>query len=278
MRRFILGLVLVTLAFPVWADEASKQAREAKKAAKAEAKQQKSEDEGVFYTNGRMDFVKVEDMRGSELKDRAPQHPATINLDQMKNSLLSITVSDKDLLKKSPDIIQVFNEKAVGFLAPIMVKAFSKAQPNQKVVLSWLTKDPLFILRNDRIVIAECWIKDDQLHMKFNKLLAKLVGDTDKKGDFDDIVGRAKGLRIKLLPSAVIAVTGKNNTEAVISLNGDFSGLNAPDIVAGSNVDPKARAQRTIKDRLSDLDQLRKDKMVTEAEYQVKRKALLDSL
>lgn len=278
MRRLVMALLLVTLAFPVWADSASKQAREEKKAAKADAKQQRFEDEGVFYTNGRMDFVKVEEMKKGEIKDRAPQHPATISLDQMKNYLLSIMVADKDLLKKSPEIVQVFNEKSVGFLAPILVKAFSKVQPNQMVVLSWLTKDPMFILRNDRIVIAECWVKDDQLHLKFNKLLAKLVGDTDKKGDFDEIVGRAKGLRIKLLPSSVIAVTGKNGTEAVISMNGDFSGLGTPDAVAGSNSDPKARAQRTVKDRLTDLDQLRKDKMVTEGEYQTKRKALLDSL
>lgn len=278
MHRFVLALVLVTLAFPAWADDASKQARAEKKAAKAEAKQQRFEDEGIFYTNGRMDFVKVQEMKGRELKDRAPQHPATISLDQMKNFLLSLTVADKDLFKKSPDIVQVFNEKSVGFLAPILVKAFSKAQPNQMVVLSWLTKDPLFIIRNDRIVIAECWVKDDQLHMKFNKLLAKLVGDTDKKGDFDEIVDRSRGLRIKLLPSSVIAVTGKNSTEAVISMGGDFSGLGTPDTVVGSNADPKARAQRTVKDRLTDLDQLRKDKMVTEGEYQTKRKALLDSL
>lgn len=278
MRRFVLGVVVVALALPVWADPASKLAREEKKAAKAAAKQEKFEGEGIFYTNGRMDFVKVEDMKGSEVKERAPQHPATIGVDQMKNYLLSVTVTEKDLLKKSPEIVQVFTEKSVGFLAPILVKAFSKAQPNQMVVLSWLTKDPLFVLRNDRIVIAECWVKDDQLHMQFNKLLAKLVGDTDKKGNFNLIVDRAKGLRIKLLPSAVLMATGRNGTEAVISMNGDFSGLNAPDAIAGSSIDPKARAQRSVKDRLSDLDQLRKDKMVTEAEYQAKRKALLDSL
>lgn len=278
MRRFILGLVLVTLAFPVWADSAKKQARAEKRAAKAEAKQQRFEDEGVFYTNGRMDFVRLQDMRGSELKDRAPQHPATITVDQMKNYLLSVTVSEKDLLKKTPEIVQVFSEKSVGFLAPILVKAFSKVQPNQMVVLSWLTKDPMFVLRNDRIVIAECWVKDDQLHMQFNKLLAKLVGDTDKRGDFDQIVNRAKGLRINLLPSAVIAVVGKRGTEAVISMNGDFSGLDAPNTIAGTNVDTNARAQRSINDRLADLDQLRRDKMVTEAEYQAKRKAMLDSL
>ncbi len=278
MRQFVVGIVLVALAFPLWAGPAGKQAREEKKAAKAAAKQQKFEDEGVFYTNGRMDFVKLKALKEDEVKDLAPQHPVTIDLNQMKNYLLSVTVSEKDLLKKSPEIVQVFNEKSVGFLAPIMVKAFSKAQPSQVVVLSWLTKDPMFVLRNDRIVIAECWVKDDQLHMQFNKLLAKLVGDTDKKGNFNLIVDRAKGLHIRLLPSAVLSVVGRNGSEAVIGMNGDFSGLNAPDAVAGSNADPKAMAQRSVKDRLTDLDQLRKDKMVTEAEYQAKRKTLLDSL
>lgn len=270
-------MVVMLMAQPLWADEASKQAREEKKVARAAAKQDKFEAEGIFYTNGRMDYVKIDRMTEKEIKVRAPTHPATISIDQMKNYLLSITVSEKKLLKKSPEIVQVFSDKSVGFLAPIMTKAFSSVQPNQMVVVSWLVKNPTFVLREDRIVIAECWVKDDHLYIQFNKLLAELVGDTDRKGNFNFVVNNAKGLRIKLITSSVVTATGKNGTEAVIDMGGDFSGLNAPDAVAGGG-DPKARAQRSVKDRLTDLDQLRKDKMVTEAEYQTKRKALLDSL
>lgn len=278
MKNLPLYIMILALAAPVWADSASKQAREEKKAARQAAKEERLEGEGVFYTNGRMDYIKVEAMSKKEAQRRAPQHPATISVDQMKDYLLSITASEKNLLKKSPEIVQVFTDKAVGFLAPIMVRAFAKAQPSDQVVLSWLVKDPSFVLRDDRIVIAECWVKDGQLHMQFNKLLAKLVGDYEGKGNFDTVIGNAKAIRTRLVTSAVVSVTGKNEREAVIAMDADFSALNAPDVVAGSNADPKAKAQRNIKERLSDLEQLRKDKMITEVEYQSKRKRLLDSL
>lgn len=305
MKRILSTLVLIVLTAPVFAASdpgptpptaetvaAEKADRAAKKEAKATKKQAKrdakieealadNKDVVTFYTNNRMDFVKLETMKKGEAEDRGAQHPVVIPVDQMKNYLTAILVSEKDLLKKSPEILQVFNEKATDFLAPILVKAFSKAKPDQMVVFSWLTKDPLLVVRNDRIVIGECWVKDNLLHIQFNKLLAKLSGDYDKRGNFNFAINNAKGLRIKLLASAVVTPGGKRGTEAMVAMNGDFSAVTAPDTVVGNTAakaDAKMSAQRNVKDRLTDLDQLRKDKMITEAEYQAKRKALLDSL
>lgn len=289
MNRIATVMAVLILTTPVWAQEAVSppapvdakaqraEEKEAKKAAKAEAKQTRFEEEGIYYTNGRMDFVKIETMKKGEIKDRTPQHPATIVPDQLETYLKSILVSEKDILKKSPEIIQVFNDKAADFLAPIIAKAFSKVQPDQMVVFSWLTKDPMAVIRNDRIVIGECWIQDNHLHIQFNKLLAKLTGDYDKRGNFNFVINNAKGLRTKLLPSAVVSVAGRGGREAIIDMGGDFASLTAPDSVAGGD-SAKARATRNTQDRLSDLDQLRKDKMITEAEYQAKRKVILDSL
>lgn len=302
MKRIFVALLLVCLATPVFAAPdpgetpptaesvaaekadraAKKEAKEAKKQAKRDAKIEEAlaenKDVVTFYTNNRMDFVKLETMSKKEASARGAQHPATISADQMKQYLSAILVSEKDLLKKSPDIVQVFNEKAADFLGPILAKAFSKAKPDQMVVFSWLTKDPLVVIRNDRIVIGECWVKDNLLHIQFNKLLAKLTGDYDKRGNFNFAINNAKGLRIKLLASAVVTPAGKRGTEAMIAMNGDFGAVTTPDSVVGNSDAKKVSAQRSVKDRLSDLDQLRKDKMITEAEYQAKRKSLLDSL
>ncbi len=301
MRRVVLCMMVVAMSAPVWATSpltsptttkqehaAQKEAKEAAKQAKKEQKQdnkiqqelQEGQDVVTFYTNNRMDFVKLETMRRKVAAERGAQHPATITTDQMKQYLDAVLVSEKDLMKKSPEIVKVFNERATDFLSPILVKAFSKAKPDQMVVFSWLTKDPLFVLRNDRIVIGECWVKDNQLHIQFNKLLGKLVGDTDKRGNFNLIVDRSKGLRIHLISSAVVSPGGKSGDEAIIAMDGNFSAVTKADSVVGaSSVDAKKlSAQRSLKDRLTDLDQLRKDKMITEPEYQTKRKALLDSL
>lgn len=305
MQRFWMSMLLVIMTAPAWASPSStsstpptqesvaaekaeratkKEAKQAKKQAKQDAKIEEAiadnKDVVTFYTNSRMDFVKLETMRKKEMAARAPQHPAVITIDQMKQYLSAILVSEKDLLKKTPEIVKVFNDKSVDFLSPILVKAFSKAKPDQMVVFSWLTKDPLVVLRNDRIVIGECWVTNNQLHIQFNKLLARLIGDTDKRGNFDTVIGRSKGLRIKLLASAAVSPIGKNGLEAVIPLDGDFSTVGDVDSVAGGGdgKDSKKSASRGIKDRLTDLDQLRKDKMITEAEYQNKRKALLESL
>jgi hypothetical protein len=302
MTRILVALVLVGLATPIFAASnlgetpptaesvaaekadraAKKEAKAAKKQAKRDAKIEEAlaenKDVVTFYTNSRMDFVKLETMSKGEAKDRGAQHPAMITADQMKQYLSAILVSEKDLLKKSPDIVQVFSEKAADFLGPILAKAFSKAKPDQVVVFSWLTKDPLIVIRNDRIVIAECWVKDNVLHMQFNKLLAKLNGDYDKRGNFDFVINNAKGLRIKLLASAVVTPAGRGGKEAMITMDGDFAAVTAPDVVVGNGDAQKVTAQRSVKDRLTDLDQLRKDKMITEAEYQTKRKKLLESL
>lgn len=264
------------------AHEAKKDAKEAKKQAKRDARVEEelteNKDIVTFYTNGRMDFVKLEVMKKREAEDRGAQHPATISVDTMKQALSAVLVSEKNLLKKNPDVVQVFNEKATDFLSPILVKAFSKAKPDQMVVFSWLTKDPLVVIRNDRIVIGECWVKDNLLHIQFNKLLAKLSGDYDKRGNFDFVINNAKGLRIRLIASSVVTPAGKRGTEAMIALDGDYSAVAAPDSVVGGESAKKASAQRSMKDRLTDLEQLRKDKMITEAEYQSKRKALLENL
>lgn len=302
MQRVWISMLLVVMSVPALASlsspastpptQASVAAEKATAAAKREAKEAKAEqkrnekiqkfiaegkDEVTFYTNDRMDFVKLVIMKTKEAKERAAQHPAVISLDKMKQYLGAVLVSEKDLLKKSPEVVKVFNDKAINFLSPILVKAFSQAKPDQMVVFSWLTKEPYVVLRNDRIVIGECWVTNNQLHIQFNKLLAKLIGDTDKRGNFNTVLDRSKGLRIHLLASTVLSPIGKQDLEAVIPLDGDFTTVGDVDSVAGGD-DSNVTARRSMKDRLSDLDQLRKDKMITEVEYQNKRKALLNSL
>ncbi|PIR20817.1 MAG: hypothetical protein COV45_04475 [Deltaproteobacteria bacterium CG11_big_fil_rev_8_21_14_0_20_47_16] len=251
------------------------QEKAARKAAKKEAKADKlAQDRGIFYTNGRMDFVKLDTMKSKLVKARNPQHPAQISVEQMKLYLSSIIVSENNLLKKAPEIERVYNDSAVDFLAPIIVKAFNNAKPDEAVTVSWLTKDPYFVIRNDRIAISTMWVQNGQLYVQFNKLLAKLVGDTDKKDNINFVVGNAKSLHIKLVSNGSVVVTNKHKHEVAINMAGDFSNVQTPDTATAQTSTSKS----TVKQRLMDLDQLRKDKMITEPEYLSKRKKILDNL
>lgn len=239
-------------------------------------------DEKVLYTNHRVDFVKIKDMDKKEVKERAVNHPAEITEAKMRDYLAAVTFRRKEMFKKVPVMGRVFNDRAVEVLAPVMAKALSQAQANQMVVFSWLFKDPLMIIRNDMITAGDLWVSDGMLHLKFNKLLAQMTGDYDTRGGLDFAVNNAKSVNTDLISSPGVIVAGKGNKQAIVDMSADFTVAAegaSPDGFGVVTADKtKQTATRSAKNRLNDLDQLRKDKMVTEQEYQAKRKLILRDL
>ena len=154
------------------------------------------------YTDRRINLVKRVELSKKELKGTGNlNHPYAMTTDQMAQVLGQIKLNKKFLLNKEVETQEVFDERAIGFLAPLLVEGFREAKPNEKIVFSYLDKNPQLILRNDRVTIGEVWITGDQMHLIFNKLMAKMFGDYDKRGEIAEAVGQAKGLRVSLEPS-----------------------------------------------------------------------------
>lgn len=236
-----------------------------------------------IYTNHRLDYVKLQPIPKKILAGKAPTHPATIAIGKMQEILASLKVSRKLFLRKQVETQEIFNEKAVAFLAPLLVEAFQRASAEDEVVFSYLWKNPQLIMRNDRFTAAKAWVKDQEMHIEFLKLHAKLEGDTDKKGNFDRVVNQAKSLRIELEPQAGQMFGASNPHELVIDL---AAAVARPAIEAPARGGAATRATEpatvpvdtSLQSRLRELDRLRRARLITDDEYQAKRKELLQNL
>lgn len=179
-----------------------------------------------IITNKRFNYVKLKEVKGGVAEGRNMTHPVSIDVDGLKAALASIKLSKRYIIKKEAENQQVFDESAINFLAPNMATAFSRATPVEEIVVSYLSKNPLFILRNDTLNIATCWISGNELHVKFNKLFAKISGDVDKRGNEAKAASKARGLRVdlELQPGQKFGVD--DTSEIILDL--DYNYVEAP--------------------------------------------------
>jgi hypothetical protein len=270
-------------------------------------------------TDHRFDFVKLSEVKESVAQERGMTHPVTIDEQGLRTALASVNLSRSYVVKKETDTQQVFDEDALNYLAPNFVRAFMQAKPNEEVVFSYLSKQPFFILRNDRLNLGRAWVTGNELHMKFEKLYAKVTGDVDKRGNEARAIANAKGLRVQLDLGPGQQMGIDNSDEIVLDMNYNYAGnLKKPEVApiektmagevvsepaaaeptpekaAGKKAKGKevaaakdapataepaaATAKPTVKERLEQLDQLKKDGLINKKEYEEKKKEILQEL
>ncbi len=195
-----------------------------------------------IYDNHRFNYVRLEEIKPAEAVKRGMTHPVQLDEQGVRAALASINLSRAYVIKKEVDTQQVFSENAISFLAPNLVQAFSKARENEQVGFSYLSKEPIFILRNDRLSLGEAWVTGNELHVKFDKLYAKVTGDTDKRGNEAKAVANAQGLRVKLemMPGQKMGIDDPD--EVVLDLNYNY----AADIAAKEKAKSAPPPQRTM--------------------------------
>lgn len=260
-----------------------------------------------IVTDHRFNYVKLVEVSKKEISELGITHPRELDEARMRAILSTIKMSRRHVLNKEVDTQEVFNESSINYLAPAFVKAFREAKDNEKVIFSYLMKNPFFILRNDRLNLGSAWIHDDQLHIKFSKLYAKVTGDTDAKGTEAKAIARSRGLRIDLQFEPGQEMGEKDPEELVVDLNHNFEGDAAAiaaakpeetqketkskkkgkkDVAKADEAQAADAAAATaapvpaddVKARLEKLDQLKKDKLITNKEYQEKKKEILKDL
>ncbi|MFA4874360.1 MAG: hypothetical protein WC956_07790 [bacterium] len=174
-------------------------------------------------TNHRFNYVKLKEIKASEAESRHMTHPVNVDEVGLRTALASINLARSYIIKKEVDTQQVFDENALDFLSPALARAFAQAQPNEVVVFSYLSKQPMFILRNDRLNLGRAWISGSELHVKFEKLYAKVTGDIDRRGNEAEAIARAQGLRVKLElgPGQKLGLT--DTDEVVLDINYNYA-------------------------------------------------------
>lgn len=260
-------------------------------------------------TNKRFNYVKIKEVSGREAGERQMTHPVTLDETGLRAALASVMLSRGYLISKEVDTQQVFDERAINFLAPNLVRAFGKAGPGEEIVFSYLSKNPLFIIRNDRLSICNAWIHEDELHIKFQKLYAKILGDVDKRGNEARAIAYAQGLRVKLDlgegqklgiddPEEIVLnlhhnYVKKPEAPAVpesVTMAGERPAVSDEVAVKGKSkkTDKKAKTEsvipspepeaKTSETRLKELDELKEQGLVNKKEYEEKRKEILKDL
>lgn len=269
-----------------------------------------------IVTNKRFNYVKIKEVSGNVAEERRMTHPVILDETGLRAALASVKLSRSFIISKDVDNQDVFDERAINFLAPNLVKAFEKAGPKEKIVFSYLAKNPFFIIRNDRLSICEAWIQGDELHIKFEKLYAKITGDVDKRGNEARAIANARGLRVKLELGEGQKLGIDDTEEIVLDIHHNYvkkpeapaapesvtmAGERvetpnevqtpAPEIAAkgkSKKTDKKAETEsvvpppelevKTSETRLKELDELKKQGLVNKKEYEEKRKEILKEL
>lgn len=257
-------------------------------------------DNYIYKSRNKMDFIKLDSAKGAE-KEGGLNHPTTFAPDQIREVLRSIHFNKKILIIKDVENRQLFDEQNVEFLAPYLMDAFQKAKPDQVVTVSYFTRNSHVVIQNDRLTIFRAFIKGDGLHMRFTKLYAKLLGDRTTQGSAR-AASEARGMRVSLElqpgqnrigwnPEELVfdldhfrggAVAGKDSKASEKSETKKEKKNKKAEKQTASSAEPAAseaadKAQ-SVRARLKELDQLKKDEMITEKEYQSKRKELIKEL
>lgn len=239
--------------------------------------------EYIYKSSNKIDFVKIEKADKSE-KEGGLKHPADFTAEQLRAILDSVHFNKKILLLKSVENRQLFKEGPIEFLVPYLMEAFKKVTPEQVVIISYFTHDSKIVIQDDRLTIFRAFVKEDGLHFKFSKLYAKMLGDRTTQGP-ERAASEAHSLRVALEPQPGQNRISWDPEELVFDLS--YFGPSGQVTVVKEDVKksktkiketPESSSGKSIRLRMKELDQLKKDELITEEEYQKKRKELLRNL
>ncbi len=258
-----------------------------------------------IVTNHRFNYVKLVEVKQKEADERGITQPKEFTEAQIRAVLSSVKMSRRHLMSKEVDTQEAFNESSINFLAPALVKAFREAKSTDEVVFSFLMKEPFFILRNDRLNLGRTWIHDNEMHITFDKLYAKVTGDVDARGHEAKAVTNSRGIRIELELQPGQTMDVKNSEELVVDLGHDFEAdVAVADAAKAAEPQKEKKSKKSkkevakaeaeaeqaaaaavpaqgtqdVKTRLENLEQLKKDKLITDREYKEKKKEILKDL
>ena len=242
-------------------------------------------DEFIYKSTNKIDFIKL-DRAKKEEREGGLKHPYPFGPEQIRATIRSIHFNKKILLIKDIQDRQLFSEANVEFLAPYLIEAFGKAKPEEVVVVSYFTRDTKVVIQDDRLTVFRAFVKEDGLHIRFTKLYAKMLGDRTTMGA-ERATREARGMRVALelqpgqnriswRPEELVFdlayfASGEAGEEKKLPLKNGKGKKEARGIESEGT-------GKSVKDRLQELDQLKKSELITEKEYRKKRRELIEQL
>lgn len=252
--------------------------------------------------NNRANYIRLVSS-GRKDKELQLNQPYTFTEMQMANILRSLRYNRRALFSDKIKYRNVWEEEYIERYVPLLVKAFAEAKPDQDVLVSVAQKRPYYIVRNDRLTQTRMWITGQELHIRFFKTEAQLLGDykaytqAGKKQ-----IDNAKGLRISLEPQEGQKFAFDSIQEIILDLNTDWSAVVAKieeeevrlkaekdakfgrkkKAVASSQSSPaypvSEKDRKSAEDRLSELKKLKDKGLINDQDYEKKKQEILQSI
>ncbi len=251
--------------------------------------------ETIYKT--RFDKIMLVPVDKSITQGEPVDHPATISEAKVYNMLGSLRFDRRALILKDVEDIRLFDQRGLKLLSPYIAQALQQANSDQMVQFVYIKKAPKWrVFRNDRLISAKLYVRGGEMYMHFTKLYAKIFGDYQRQGKEQRFLQKAKDVRVSLAPKP-----GQRTLESkfvALKIDHDFKsdlaaiaaeeeaakqaaeeaekvrGVPVPDSTASV---PKAPDQESEK-RLQTLKELRKKKLISEREYQQKRKEIIGEI
>lgn len=254
--------------------------------------------EDYLYRKG-IEFAKVGKASAKDVPLSALEHPYTISASQVEAMLLSIKVAKRYLLKKDVSSLEIFSPGEAKQFGSMIAEGLSKAANDEVVSFSVLHKRPIVVFRKDYVSVVYVYKTTQGVHFQFVKLYAALKGDYQEANNRTRAVLKAKSANITLEAGEGQKLSYDVKNEIILDPNFDFGGgVTTQEATEDAPVETTTETKTSKKDkkpvtptttttpsskgstadRLKKLEQLKKDGLVTEKEYQDLRKKILSDL
>lgn len=248
----------------------------------------------TYLYRNRANWVKLVDLKKKQIGDTVLLHPnKDISVEAMENMLLSVTLNRAAMFSKDVKEIGVFSVEEAKKYASFVIQALRQASPNQIVNFAVVHKRPHFIIRADYLSVINLYVTEDGVHLYCNKLFARLDGDYQQASKMDESIRQAKSARVTLKAMPGQKLSYNDEQEIIFDPQFDYAqGSILPRVEpiksahqlmekkssAPAHVSAQASANEAVKSRLTKLEDLKKSKLVSESEYQQKKKEILSAL
>ncbi len=235
----------------------------------------------------------IHDVKGKEeIVRQGYNHPVQMTVEDLTALLNEISINKFELIGWG-EAHALFYQEEISKLAPRLVDAFTQASSDQWIYFSITAEKPALFNDTLRITDGICFIKDNKLNFVFSNLNIEIAGQNTigapkSKNDFK------KGDPRTLTPSQTyrFVFQPEKPYQKPPVIEGDqwlsdeqtqwlvfiLDAADVSPVVAESTPAAEPDEKSSIKERLKKLKELRQHDLITDKEYEAKRKQILKEL
>jgi len=267
---------------------------------------------------GKFNEVRLVKTKKRVVGDTPPDHPSDISEAKIYNMLGTLHFDKDVIIVEDVEDKRLFDKRGLDLLAPYLAQALNKASPEQMVFFRYIKKAPFAkVFRNDRLIMGHCFVRDGELFIRFKKLYAKVFGDYDRAGMKNRLLN-AKDMKVSLNIHSAHRSLGKKfiamqidhdyktdleelavkeaaeekeqekkrkESKLIVGIpipdgesQGDDGSTTSQEQQITALQEEPVTGGRDVMARLKTLDKLKKNKLITQKEYNKKRTEILQDL